>query len=205
MTLRQQADPWALRSRFYGLCESSDLRRWPSKAGLFRRACGQTLLIAAGTGLDFRHLPPGDVIAIEFNPAMLARARQRIGEGPARVTLLQADAQSLPFSTHVFDTVITSCTLCSIPNLGEALGEIRRTLKPGGRLLMFEHVRSRHPVLGIVLDLMTLWSRFGGTAMNRKTVAATHAAGFQILRVDSVFLDVIIAAEAKNALSQSVA
>lgn len=196
MTLGRQIDPWAVRSRFYGLCESSDRRRWPSKVDLFRRGCGRTLLIAAGTGLDFAHLPAVDVVAIERSSKMLSRARRRRRDGPARVTLLQADAESLPFPAHAFDTVITSFTMCSIPHPAVALAEIRRTLKPGGRLLMFEHVRSRHTVLGFVLDVMTLWSRVGGSAMNRKTVAATGAAGFEIVRVDSVFLDIIVAVEA---------
>ncbi len=61
---------------------------------------------------------------------------------------------------------------------------------------MFEHIRSRHPVFGLVLDVMTAWPRWGGTAMNRRTLAAVAAAGFDIVRVESVFLEIIVAAEA---------
>lgn len=198
LTPSKRVDPWARRGLYYGLCESSDSRRWPAKAELFGRAGGHTLLIAAGTGLDFKHLPPLDVTAIEFSPAMLARARQRVTDGPARVTLVHGDAQAMPFGDHAFDTIITSCALCSIPEPLAALSEIRRTLKPGGRLLLFEHVRSRQPVLGLMLDLMTLWSRFGGTAMNRNTIAAVADVGFEIVSVKSVFLDIIVAAEARH-------
>lgn len=201
LTSSKRVDPWARRGLYYGLCESSDLRRWPAKAELFRRASGRTLLIAAGTGLDFRHLAPLDVVAIEFSPAMLARARRRVNEGPARVTLVHGDAQSMPFGDNSFDTIITSCTLCSIPDPVAALSEIRRTLKPEGRLLLFEHVRSRQPALGLILDLMSLWSRRGGTEMNRNTIATVVGAGFEIIGVKSVFLDIIIAAEARAPLT----
>lgn len=187
---------WTLRSFLYGLCESSDARRWRVKDRLFNRAHGRTLLIAAGTGLDFRHLPAVRVTAIEFSAAMLAKARQRVTDSRARLDLVQADAQSLPFPTHAFDTIITSFTLCSVPDPVAALAEIRRTLKPRGRLLMFEHVRSRQRLLGWVLDVMNLWTRVGGARMNQQTVRRAIESGFRIVGIESVFLDVIIAVEA---------
>ena len=69
-------------------------------------------------------------------------------------------------------------------------------LRPGGRLLLFEHVRSRHVALALVLDVMSLWSRRGGTDMSRDTLATVTAAGFELLGVQSVFLDISLAAEA---------
>ncbi len=198
VTSKTGIDWWGVRSRFYGCCESSDARRWAAKVRLFSRCRGRTLLIAAGTGLDFRHLPPGEVVAIELSSAMLARAVRRVHEGPARVRLVKADAEALPFEASVFETIVTSCTLCSVPDAAAALSEMRRVLAPGGRLLIFEHVRSHQPMLGLVLDLMTLWTRVGGTAMNRRTLATVAAAGFDIIRVESVFLDIILAVEASR-------
>lgn len=90
-----------------------------------------------------------------------------------------------------------ACTPCSVPAPDAALAEARPVLAPGGRLLMFEHVRSRHWVLGLVLDVMTLWTQRTGTAMNRDAVAAARRAGFVIRRVESAFLDIIPAVEAE--------
>jgi ubiquinone/menaquinone biosynthesis C-methylase UbiE len=190
-------DVWARRSTFYDLIEGSDLRRGAFKRRLFGRVRGRTLLIAAGTGLDLRHLPPVPVVALDISLDMLARARPRADRAAAQVQLLAADAQCLPFGRGVFDSVVTSCTLCSVPDPFLTLCEIRRVLAPAGALYLFEHVRSRDPVVGLTLDLMTLWSRRKGTDMNRRTLETLTRAGFRLIRVDPVFLDVILAVEAR--------
>lgn len=198
MTVSTNHGTWARRSTLYDLFEASELRRGPYKRRLFARATGQTLLVAVGTGTDLPYLPAVDAVGVDYSPAMLTRARRRVGEGPARVRLLCADAAALPFPDRAFETVITSCTMCSLPDVSEALSELRRVLVPGGRLLMFEHVRSRNWALGLVLDTMTLWSRRSGTHMNRDTITAVKRAGFAVRHIDSVFLDVIIAVDAER-------
>lgn len=190
-------DVWARRSVLYDYFEGSDLRRGAFKRRLFGRVRGRTLLIAAGTGLDLRHLPPVPVVAIDVSLDMLARARSRAIRSPAQVRLLAADAQCLPFGPGAFDSVITSCTLCSVPDPLLTVREIRRVLAPDGGLYMFEHVRSGDPLVGLTLDLMTLWSRRGGTYMNRRTLETVVRAGFRITLVEPVFLDVILAVEAR--------
>lgn len=192
-------DPWRLRSAVYDILEGSDLRRGTAKSKLFTRAHGRTLLVTAGTGLDFKHLPAVRVIAIDCSASMLARARRRIHRTVAQISLATADAMHLPFATASFDTVITSCSLCSIATPEAALNEIHRVLAPGGTLLLFEHVRSRQPLLACTLDLMTTWTRRAGTAMNRNTLAAVKMSGFRIDAVTSVFLDIILAVEASPA------
>jgi ubiquinone/menaquinone biosynthesis C-methylase UbiE len=160
------------------------------------------LLVAAGTGIDFQHLPPravANVIAIDLSSAMLERARRRVNDGPTRVSLVRTDALRLPFQANAFDTVLTSCTMCSVPRPAGVLREIHRVLRHDGRLLMFEHVRSRHALLGVALDAMSVWTRLTGTEMNRDTLRTVRAAGFRIESVESVFLDVIIASEARKA------
>ena len=195
-------DLWRLRSALYDILEGSDLRRGAAKSRLFARAHGRTLLVTAGTGLDFKHLPAMRVIAIDFSAGMLARARCRTHHAAAEITLVAADAMCLPFAAASFDTVITSCSLCSIARPDAALDEIYRVLAPGGTFLLFEHVRSRQPLLACTLDLMTWWTRNGGTAMNRDTLAAVSTSGFHIDSVTSVFLDIILAVEASRAAAQ---
>ena len=191
---------WNLRAKLYDLCEGSDLRRGPHKAALFREMEGKALFVAVGTGIDVRHFPPRlSVTAIDINEAMLHKAWPRAQQYPGRLRLLQASALELCFADGLFDTVVTSCTLCSVPRPVQALRELHRVLRPGGRLLMFEHVRSRQPLLGLALDAMTVLTRRGGTEMNRDTLANAVEAGFVITSVESVFLDIILSVRAIKA------
>ena len=195
------ATVWDRRAKLYDLCEASELRRGKHKAALFRHMAGRVLFVAVGTGVDIKHFPPGrDIVAIDISEEMLRRAEARHGDYRGVLSLVCMDATQLSFPDASFDTVATSCTMCSVPDPIRAFREFHRVLRPGGRLLMFEHVRSRNPVLGLALDLMTLWTRRGGTEMNRDTLGNAVAAGFHITRVESVYLDIILAVQAVKAL-----
>jgi ubiquinone/menaquinone biosynthesis C-methylase UbiE len=189
--------PWDRRAKFYDLFEGSDLRRGPAKAALFRDMIGRVLFVAVGTGIDIRHFPPGrEIVAIDISEAMLRKAEPRRRKYNGSMQFVRADALNLCFPDASFDTVVTSCTMCSVPDPRLAIGELYRVMRSGGQLLMFEHVRSRNPILGLVLDLMTLSTRRGGTEMNRDTLANVAKAGFRITQVDSVFLDIILSIHA---------
>lgn len=108
----------------------------------------------------------------------------------------------LPFPEDSFDVAVTSCTFCSVPDPLRGLCELYRVLRPAGRLLMFEHVRSRSPIIGLALDLMTLWMRRLGTEMNRDTVSNVIEAGFQIDRVDSVYVDIVLAIRSSKPVTE---
>lgn len=193
---------WDLRASLYDACEGSDLRRRPAKTELFRDMTGRVLFEAVGTGVDIRCFPPGlDIIAIDINKTMLAKAKRRRASYDGNLQLVQADAMELPFTDDSFDTVATSCTLCSIPEPVSALRQLYRVVRPTGRLLMFEHVRSSNRVFGLTLDLMTLWTRRLGSEMNRDTVANVVNAGFQVERINSVYLDIILAIYARKPCS----
>lgn len=183
----------------YDLCEGSDLRRGAYKKNLFRRIEGRALFLAIGTGMDIRHLPiEPRIIAMDISAAMIAKSRRRAGRFAGNLRLVQGDAGTLCFPDECFDTVITACTMCSVPHPATVLSELRRVLRPGGRLLMFEHVRSSNWLLGAVLDLMTIVTRRRGTEMNRDTLTAVTKAGFRILEVNPIFLDIILAVEAEK-------
>jgi ubiquinone/menaquinone biosynthesis C-methylase UbiE len=108
------------------------------------RATGRVLEVAVGTGLNFAFYPPGvAVTAIEISPAMLARARARAARLGLPVTLCEGDGQALPFASDSFDSVVCTLSLCNIPDETAAIAEMARVLRPGGRLLLLDHVASR--------------------------------------------------------------
>jgi ubiquinone/menaquinone biosynthesis C-methylase UbiE len=175
------------------------LRYGRFKRHLFSRATGRTLLVAAGTGLDFEYLPAHiEVTAVDFSPRMLERAQARIGESPAPLELVEADVTDLPFGDERFDTALTSCTFCSVSDPVRGLREIRRVLGGSGRLLMFEHVRPSVPYLGLMMDLVNPLVRMAGPEINRRTADNLRAAGFRLTREYNVFLDMVKLFEAEK-------
>ena len=102
-----------------------------------------------------------------------------------------ADVHELDFADDSFDQVFTSCTFCSVPRPVEGLVSLRRVLKPGGELHMFEHTGSRYYPFKFMMNLMTFLTRRVGPEMNRTTVANVRAAGFEIQEVNNLFMDVV--------------
>jgi ubiquinone/menaquinone biosynthesis C-methylase UbiE len=169
-------------------------KRWePWKRALFSKMGeGRILFLAIGTGLDVPFFPPGrKITGIDISDGMIEKARTRVAEYEGEIELQQMDVHEMPYESDHFDQVFTSCTFCSVPRPIEGLEAIRRVLKPGGELHMFEHTGSRYFPFSLMMDLMTPLSRRVGPEMNRKTVENVKAAGFQLDRVEHVFLDVV--------------
>jgi len=158
-----------------------DAYMWPQELMGFRRqrermageATGRVLELAAGTGLTFPfYVHAEEVVAIDSDPSMLKRARRRAATAPCPVRLLQANAESLPFHDGEFDTVVLAFGLCTIPHPETAVHEAHRVLKPDGRLLFLEHVRSHRRLHARLQDLAApVWSGLaGGCYPNRRSV-----------------------------------
>ena len=184
---------WDKASRTFDVFTFADDRRLgPHKRRLFTKVQGATLMVAAGTGNDFKFLPPGrHIIGIDISPKMLERAAKKATLYPGTIELRQMDVCELDFPDDTFDTVATVCTFCSVPRPILGLRELHRVLKPGGQILMFEHVRSNIGPFGILLDVMTPLSRLVGPDLNRDTVSNVQKAGFRLTREENVYLDII--------------
>jgi ubiquinone/menaquinone biosynthesis C-methylase UbiE len=191
-------EKWDRASATYDLLtRAQDRRHGPAKERLFAKIRGRTLLVAVGTGNDLKHLPPGsDLVAIDISPRMIAKARTKTRPHAGTITLMLMDTERLAFADASFDTAVTVCTFCSVPNPVQGLKEIHRVLKPGGQLLMFEHVRSKIGPFAFLLDLMTGVTRKFGPDLNRDTVGNVLQAGFRLEREENVYLDIVKTIEA---------
>jgi len=189
---------WDAASESFDFFNFADVRRLgPHKRRLFEKMRGETLMVAAGTGNDFQFFPPGlHVVAIDISPKMLERAASKARAYEGTIELREMDVCELPFPEASFDTVATVCTFCSVPRPVVGLRELYRVLRPGGQILMFEHVRSQIGPLGVFLDLMTPLSRRVGPDLNRDTVGNVQKAGFRLRRVENVCFDIVKMIEA---------
>lgn len=149
---------------------------------------GRVLEIGAGTGANLPHYPDGvwELVLTEPSAAMLRRLRRRVAARGRGETVVQAQAQALPFNDGSFDTAVATVVLCSVPNQAEALREVRRVLRPGGQFLFAEHVRSSHPKRARWQDRLDRpWSVIAdGCHPNRETLAAIEAAGFVVQEIE---------------------
>jgi ubiquinone/menaquinone biosynthesis C-methylase UbiE len=184
---------WDRAAGGYDLFSSGAERRWETvKRESLAKTRGKVLFLAVGTGLEVRFFPPGmDVTGIDISSQMLSQAAPRALDYDGQFELAQTDVEHLAFADETFDCVVTSCTFCSVPHPVVGLKELRRVLKPGGELRMFEHTGSRWFPFNLMLNLMTPFSRRFGPDMNRDTVSNVQQAGFRLRSVRNVYLDVV--------------
>ena len=146
------------------------------------RAEGEVLELAVGTGRNLPHYDDGiQLTGIEFSPQMLAIAHRRQRELGREADFRPGDAQALEFEDESFDTVVCTLALCTIPDDRQAVREAHRVLRPGGRLLLLEHVRSpSSPVRAVQRALNPLWVRFEADHITREPLEHLSAAGFEV-------------------------
>jgi ubiquinone/menaquinone biosynthesis C-methylase UbiE len=131
--------------RFMAGVERADLGA--RRAKLLRGARGRVLELGAGTGVNLDHYGPDVTELVLLEPAEPMARRLEARGLPPHASVVRAGAEALPFDDASFDTVVATLVLCTVPDLDRALDEIRRVLRPGGRLLFLEHVRADDPGL----------------------------------------------------------
>lgn len=148
------------------------------------------LEIGAGTGLNFPFYPHGaHGVASEFSCEMLKVARGK--NRPSSVHLVQTSAEQLPFPNASFDAAFATLVFCSLPSPQDAFMELRRVVRPGGQIVLLEHVRPKG-LLGYVFDaLSVLTVALFDDHFNRRTAQEAGRAGLQLLRVEQRMLGIV--------------
>lgn len=170
------------------------------------RVTGRVLEVAIGTGRNVPLYPPGvEVAGVELSPAMLAPAQRRVREREGRDSgfragLCEADAQALPFADASFDTVVCTLSLCNIPDEATAVAEMARVLRPGGRLLLLDHIASRWWPVWAVQRLAELFTvPLAEEHLTRRPRRLLAGAGLQVVEAQRLKLGIVERVHARRA------
>lgn len=158
------------------------------RAELLAGTHGAVIEAGAGTGLNLPHYPAAvaDLVLLEPDASMAKRLQPKVAASTLKVRMLRASAEAIPLADASFDFAVCTLVLCTVPDALQALRELRRVLKPNGRLLFLEHVRSGDQVQARKQDRIDpLWTRVGhGCHCNRDTLQAITGAGFAVDRLE---------------------
>ncbi|MFU0789279.1 class I SAM-dependent methyltransferase [Cerasibacillus sp. JNUCC 74] len=151
---------------------------------LIQQADGSVLEVGVGTGTNLKYYSKEvQVTGIDFSPNMLKRAREKANRLPVDIQLLEMDIQNLEFPDNTFDTVISTCVFCSVPDPVQGLKEIRRVTKSNGKIIMLEHMRSENQIIGKFMDILNpIGLYFIGANINRRTIDNIHSSNMKIVK-----------------------
>lgn len=182
-------------ARFFELTESmmemGKMSLW--RKAVWNEACGKVLEVGVGTGKNIQYYPENvEVTAIDFSEKMLEFARVKASKYDKKVDLRLMDIQALDFADETFDTIVTTCVFCSVPDPIKGLQEIKRVCKKDGQIIMLEHVRSKKPLVGTIMDLLNpIVVRIVGANINRNTIENLKQSGFNVIIEKELMLDIV--------------
>jgi ubiquinone/menaquinone biosynthesis C-methylase UbiE len=183
---RHHVFPWVLEA----VMSQRAFRRLRREA--LSPAGGRILEIGFGTGINLGYYPEGTqrVVGVDSNPGVAGIAHRRAAEHGIEIEHHQLSAEQLPFDAASFDTVVSTFTLCSIPDVQKALAEVRRVLRPGGEFVFLEHGLSPEPaVVRWQRRLNPVWKLVGdGCHLDRDATEEVRRSGFAIARVRNFYL-----------------
>jgi ubiquinone/menaquinone biosynthesis C-methylase UbiE len=164
----------------------------PFRERVIGAAEGTVLEIGVGSGMNlpFYRPPVQEVLALEPAPRLVTMARSASRETSMPVRFLEASAEAIPLDQHSVDTIVTTWTFCSIPQAATALADMRRVLRPGGKLLFVEHGMAPDEGVRWWQDRLTpAWRRIsGGCHLNRPIRSMIEGAGFRIDRIETGYI-----------------
>jgi SAM-dependent methyltransferase len=164
----------------------------PVRARVMASLRGSVVEIGFGSGLNLPHLPPAVTKVFAVEPSSTARrlAAERVAASPVPVELVDLDGHRIPLPDASVDAALTTCTLCTVPDPAIALGELRRVVRPGGRLHFLEHGLSPDPEVARWQRRLTPVQRrvFGGCHLERPIDDLITAAGFDIVELRTEYL-----------------
>ena len=175
-------------SAIYDRMEKMSERQFsPWRSRLWSQVQGLNILeVGVGTGKNMPFYPSGmHITGIDLTPGMLNRARIRAAKLNQNVDLSLGDVQRLKFYDDGFDSAVATFVFCSVPDPILGLHEMNRVVKPGGRILLLDHVRIDHPIIGRMMDLLNPFIvRMYGANINRNTVKTVKNAGLIIESIE---------------------
>ena len=164
----------------------------PYRRRVLAGAQGEVLEIGIGSGLNLPFYGPHvrGIHGLEPSPQLVRLAERAAGRSNRLVSLIEGSAEAIPFDDKSLDTIVTTWTLCSIPHADRALAQMRRVLKPGGRLLFVEHgLGPEEAVRKWQHRLTPVWSKVsGGCHLNRPIQALIEHAGFDVARLETGYM-----------------
>jgi ubiquinone/menaquinone biosynthesis C-methylase UbiE len=179
-------------------CFGSQHRGWACS-----QATGATLEVAIGTARNLEHYPQDVALTgIDLSPEMLDLARRRAADLGRPVTLRQGDAQDLPFPDATFDSIVCTYALCSVPDEVRTIAEMERVLRPGGLLILVDHIRSSVPPVLWIQRLLELSPKRIERELTRRPLLDVRAAGLEVLRSDRSRLGMIERLVARKASAE---
>lgn len=164
----------------------------PIRRRLLAPLTGDVVELGSGTGVNIEHYPAAveRLVLTEPDRHMRAKLQASLDASGRAAEVVDAGADALPLADATFDAAVVTLVLCTVPDPTAAVREIERVLRPGGRLIFVEHVRSEHPRTARVQDVVRpFWQVIGrGCQLNRDTLATIRAGGFEVEEVERVIV-----------------